>query len=82
MHFCFLLRAATHHSFTFNLRFLYELKPKVHLSKSEWGIFFIQFRLIFIKVYIFSAKSMVSLTLKRHNSFHSQTSDFKVATRS
>ena len=29
----FLLRVPTHHSFTFNLRFLYELKHKVCLSK-------------------------------------------------
>ena len=28
----FLSRAPTHHSFTFNLRFLYELKHKVHVS--------------------------------------------------
>ena len=30
----FLLRAPTHYSFTFNSRFLYELKHKVHISKS------------------------------------------------
>ena len=29
----FLSRAPTHHSFTFHLRFWYELKHKVHLSK-------------------------------------------------
>ena len=28
----FLSRAPTHHSFTFNLRFLYELKHEVRLS--------------------------------------------------
>ena len=32
----FLLRAPTHHSFTFNLWFLYELKHKVRLSKTVW----------------------------------------------
>ena len=32
-------RAPTHHSFTFNLRFLYELKHKVRLSKTVCGIF-------------------------------------------
>ena len=49
----FLLRAPTHHSFTFNLRFLYELKRKVLLSKTVCGIFHIRFRFFFIKVYIF-----------------------------
>ena len=33
------------------LRFLYELKHKVHFSKTVCGIFY--FRFIFIKVYIF-----------------------------
>ena len=51
--FCFLLRAPTHHSFTFNLRFLYELKLKVRLSKNISGIFHFRFRFAFIKVYIF-----------------------------
>ena len=46
-------RAPTHHSFTFNLRFLYELKHKVHLSKTMSGIFHFRFRFVFIKVYIF-----------------------------
>ena len=32
-------RAPTHHSFTFNSRLLYELKHKVHLSKSVYQIF-------------------------------------------
>ena len=41
----FLSRALTHHSFTFNLRFLYELKPKVRLSKTVCGIFHFRFRL-------------------------------------
>ena len=45
----FLSQAPTHHSFTFNLRFLYELKHKVRLSKTVCGIF----RFVFIKVYIF-----------------------------
>ena len=35
----FLSRAPTHHSFTFNFRFLYELKHKVRLSKAVYGIF-------------------------------------------
>ena len=36
--FYFLSRAPTHHSFTFNSRFLYELKHKVYLSKTVRGI--------------------------------------------
>ena len=39
--------------FTFNLRFLYELKHKVHLSETACGIFHFLFRFVFIKVYIF-----------------------------
>ena len=35
----FLSRAPTHHSFTFNLGFLYELKYKVRLCKKVCGIF-------------------------------------------
>ena len=49
----FLSRAPTHHSFTFNLRFLYDLKYKVRLSKTMCGIFHFRFRFVFIKVYIF-----------------------------
>ena len=49
----FLSRAPTHHSFTFNLRFLYELKHKVRLSKTVCGIFHFRFHFVFIKVYIF-----------------------------
>ena len=46
-------RAPTHHSFTFNLRLLYELKHKIRLSKTVCGIFNFRFRFVFIKVYIF-----------------------------
>ena len=49
----FLLRVPTHHTFTFNLRFLYELKHDVHLSKTVRGIFHFRFRLVFIEVYVF-----------------------------
>ena len=49
----FLSRAPTHHSFTFNLQFLYELKHKVRLSKTFCAIFHFRFRFVFIKVYIF-----------------------------
>ena len=44
----FLSRAPTHHRFTFNLRFLYKLKHKVHLTKTVRGIFYFQFCLLFI----------------------------------
>ena len=46
----FLLLAPAHHSFTFNLRFLYELKHKVRLSKTVCEILHFQFCFIFIKV--------------------------------
>ena len=68
----FLSRTLTQHSFTFNSQFSYELKHMVNLSKIVCGIFHFQFRLVFIKVHIFSIKSVNSLTLKRHNSFHNK----------
>ena len=43
-----LLQAPTHHSFTFNSQFIYELKHMVRLSKT---IFFIYFD--FLKLYNF-----------------------------
>ena len=49
----FLLKAPTHHNFPFNLRFLYELRHKVRLSKTMRGVFQFRFRFVFIKVYIF-----------------------------
>ena len=49
----FLLQAPIHHSFTFNLWFLYELKHKVCLSKTVCGVFHFWFCFVFIKVYIF-----------------------------
>ena len=53
----FFSRAPTHHSFSFNLRFLYELKLhlyqlKVRLYKTVCGILHFRFRFVFIKVYI------------------------------
>ena len=47
----FFSRAPTHHSFTFNLRFLCELKYKIRLSKTVCGIFHFEFRFVFIKAY-------------------------------
>ena len=49
----FLSRAPTHHSFTFNSQFLYELKHNAHLSKTVCEIFHFRFRFVFIKVYVF-----------------------------
>ena len=49
----FLSRAQTNHSFTFNLRFLFELKHKVRLARTVCEIFHFQSRFVFIKVYIF-----------------------------
>ena len=46
----FLSRAQNHHSSTFNLQFLYELKHKVRLSKTVHGIFHFRFSFVFIKV--------------------------------
>ena len=49
----FLLRAQTHHSFTFNSQFLYERKYKVISLKVFVRFFHFRFRLVFIKVHIF-----------------------------
>ena len=49
----FLSRTPTHHSFTFNLGFLNELKQKARLTKVVCGIFRFRFRFVFIKVYTF-----------------------------
>ena len=65
----FLLRAPTHHSFTFNLRFLYELKYKVRLLKLYVGFFIFDSVAFLLKFMFCSTKCMGSLTLKRHNSF-------------
>ena len=54
----FLSRAPTHHNFTFNSRFLYELKHKVRISKTECGIFdSVSFLLKFI--FLFSKKHVL-----------------------
>ena len=49
----FFLQAPTHHSFIFNLRFLYDLMREVRLSKLMCGVFHFRFSFVFIKVYIF-----------------------------
>ena len=70
----FLLRAPTHHNFTFNLRFLYELKCEVRLSKTVCGIFHFRFPFVFIKAYIFVQQNVWTLWLKN---FHNLT-PFKI----
>ena len=57
----FLSQAPTHHSFTFSLRFLFELKHSVRLSKTMCGIFNFRFRFVFIKVYIFVRQKVWTL---------------------
>ena len=52
----FISRAPTHHSFTFNLRFLYDLKHKVRLSRTVCKNFHFRFPFVFIKAYIFVQK--------------------------
>ena len=59
-----LSRAPTHHSFTFNLRFLYELKQQVCLSKTVCGTFHFWSRSAFIKVYIFVQNARTLLLYK------------------
>ena len=50
--------------FTFNLRFLYDLKNKVRLSKTVCRFFHFWFRCVFIKVYIFVRQNTRTLWLK------------------
>ena len=57
------LWAPTHRSFNFNLWFLHELKNKVRLSKTVFGIFDFQFHFVFIKVYIFVQQNAWNLCL-------------------
>ena len=65
----FLSRASTHHSFTFNFRFLYEMEYKVCLSKTEFAIFHFRFRFVFIKVYIFVQQNEWTLWLLKLPNF-------------
>ena len=59
----FLSRAPTQHSFTFNLRFLYEPRHKVRLSKNVCEIFHFRFHFVFIKVYIFIQQNAWTIRL-------------------
>ena len=53
----FLSRAQTHQSFTFNLRFLYELKYKGRHSEIVCRIFHFRFHFVFTQIYISVQKS-------------------------
>ena len=64
-----LLFFQTRHNFTFNLRFLYELKHRVHLSKSVGFSIFDSVSFLLKFTFILQQKSVDYVTLKRHNSF-------------
>ena len=49
----FLSRKPNHHSLTFNLGFLHELKHKVCLFKTVCRVLHFRLRFVFVKVYIF-----------------------------
>ena len=57
----FSFASPTHHSFTFNLQFLYKLKHYVHLSKTVCGTCYFQFCLFVIKLYIFDQQKAWAL---------------------
>ena len=57
----FFLKAPTHHTFTFDLRLLYEYKHKVCLHKTMCGTFFFRFRFVFTKLYIFGQQNAWTL---------------------
>ena len=59
----FLSRDPSHHSFTFLLRFLHELKHNVRLSKTVCWNFYFPFRFVFIKVYIFVKQNALAFRL-------------------
>ena len=70
-----LLRAPTHHRFTFDLRFLFEMKHKVDLFKSVCRIFHFRFLcFIFIIIYVFDQQK----TWKGTHSFAFKSSIFKL----
>ena len=64
-----LLFFQTRHNFTFNLRFLYELKHRVHLSKSVGFSIFDSVSFLLKFTFVLQQKSVDYVTLKRHNSF-------------
>ena len=75
----FFFRSFTHDSFTFNSQLFYELKHKVHLSKSVCGIFHFRFRLVFIKVYLFIQQKAWTLVFIKPYRFVHELFDFKTS---
>ena len=70
--FFFLSLAPTHHSFTFNSQFLYELRHIIYLSKTVCGIFHFRFRkFLYNKKY-----GLFDFKISCHTQFCSQTFDF------
>ena len=75
-----LSRVQTHHSFTFNSRFLYKLKRKVHLSESMRGVrfsVFNSFNAMILRSYTkssqffsFSKENRVNFTLSKMNYYY------------
>ena len=72
----FLLWAPTHHNFTFNLRFLYELKHKVRLSKTIFDsvsfllkFIFLAFELSFETHFVINMPSVPKLLARRRRTF-------------
>ena len=65
-----LLLAPAHHIFSFNLRFLHEMKQNFCLAESVKG--FSIFDSVLLLLYLCSTKSMDSLSLKCHNAFQNQ----------
>ena len=61
----FFSRVPTHHNFTFNLKFLYNLKNSVQLSKTVCMIFYFWFRPIFMKGCIFVQLKEWTLSLSK-----------------
>ena len=62
--FFFLSQGPTHEGFTFNSRFLYELKHQFVISKTVSEIFKFQFRFVFIKAYVLLNKKHRLLDFK------------------
>ena len=60
----FLSRSSTHHGFTFNSRFLNELKHRVRFTRSLCEIFHFRFHFSFIKVYIIVQQKAWTLWLE------------------
>ena len=65
----FLSQVPTHHSFTFNLWFLYELKHKVYLSKTCVGFSIFDFVSFLLRFIFLLNKKHRLFDLKHHNSF-------------